>query len=448
MITRKKFIMDVAEKCRDDKLALFLGAGMSIDAGFPSWKSLFEPLASTLGINIDSSKFQLYDIAQFYANEEGMGELELKIKAQINRIDDESDALDELTNMQCNSVWTTNFDHAIENNYRRKGKIPNVIISEQNLINSDLNKYINIFKMNGDINDLNNATVTRKDLESYDETHSVLLSFFKRELVVKTFLFIGYSFTDSLVLPCIADLNRIFGDKQSYHYNIVKKEDTPGFENFIRDLEDRYKIRTLLIDEYDEIPGILREINYITNKHNVFISGSYNDNDPQKLLEISNFCETLTNKLYQEQYRIINGYGFKVGYYIASAATKIMLEQNVTSFEKYLLMYPFSEHLTDKKKTVHREFMINKSNVAIFMYGNSNSNGMIEEFYIAQKDPRKIIIPIGSSGGAAKIIFDQVRTNLTNYPYLENYIEILEKETDPEKLTGTILSIIKEALSN
>ena len=163
--------------------------------------------------------------------------------------------------------------------------------------------------------------------------------------------------------------------------------------------------------------------------------------------EISNFCNKLTNSLYKEKLRIINGYGYKVGYYIAAAATKLMLEENVASFEKYLLMYPFDEHLTQSQKYKHREFMISKANVIIFIYGlASPDSGMIEEFNIAKRDPQKIIIPIGSTGGAAKIIYDEVKANIIQYPYLEKVIDILLNETDPDKLISVILDVILQNL--
>lgn len=448
MISKKEFVQEFAQKCRLNEAALFLGAGMSSSAGFPSWKALFAPLAKELNINIDSTDYQLYDIAQFYANVKGESQLYKKISAETKRIDDSSDALNELTNMQCNSIWTTNFDHAIENNFFRKGKRTNIIFSEENLICADLNKNINIFKMNGDVDNLKDAIITKNDLEKYHENHSILLSFFKRELVVKTFLFIGYSFTDSLVLPCISELSRVFDNEQPYHYNICKKQDSADFANFIEDLEKRYHIKTLLIDDYKEIPNVLHEINYYTNQRNVFISGSYRENDSTKLEEINLFCNNLTYKLYRNNFRIVNGYGYKVGYYIASAATKIMLEENVTSFEKYLLMYPFDEHLDNDKKRKHREFMLSKSNVVIFLYGSPTpESGMIEEFMIAKSDPQKIIIPVGSTGGAAQLIFNEVKANIVNYPYLEKYINLLESEKDTEKLTSLIVDIIRIALT-
>jgi hypothetical protein len=440
MAEREEFIYEYTQKCLNNETALFLGAGMSSSAGLPSWKELFKPLAKELKIDIDATDYQLYDIAQFYANYKSLSELHKRILDEIKCVDDNSEALDELTNIQCSSIWTTNFDKSIENNYYKKGKKTNIISSEANLISADLNKNINIFKMNGDIDSLKNATVTKNDLENYLDSHSMLLSFFKRELIVKTFLFIGYSFTDSLVLSCISELNRIFDNNQPYHYSIMKKEESSDFYSFIKDLENRYHIKTLLIDDFDEIPKILKEINYNTNKYNVFLSGSYRGNDARELDTISKFCYNITYSLYHNKYRIINGYGYKVGYYIAAAATKIMLEENVRSFEKYLLMYPFDEHINSEQKKKHRIFMLSKANVAIFIYGSSNKDsGMYEEFEIAKSDPKKIIIPIGATGGTAKIIYDEVRNDIIRYPYLEKYIDSLGNSNKQNSLIDIVL---------
>lgn len=36
---REEFIKEIANRCQNNEAALFLGAGMSIDAGLPSWKN-------------------------------------------------------------------------------------------------------------------------------------------------------------------------------------------------------------------------------------------------------------------------------------------------------------------------------------------------------------------------------------------------------------------------
>lgn len=446
MIERDTFIQKFAKKCKEDNAAIFLGAGMSVDAGLPSWKDLFAPLAQELQININTTDYQIYDIAQFYANKFGRNELYKKIGKVINKILDSTTALNELALMQLNSIWTTNFDQALENNLSKIGKIVNVISKESDLVSCDLNKNINVFKLNGDIRDLQNAVITKSDLEKYKEYHDYFLTFFKRELITKTFLFLGYSFTDSLVLPCISELGRAFDNNQPHHYTIIRKNDSNDFVNFLNDLEQRYQIDVVLIDDYDEIPEILKEINYYTNQRNVFISGSYRG-DENKLSDIDNLCKLITKQLYDNDFTIINGYGYKVGYYIASEATKLMIEENVVDFKKHLQMYPFDEHMSEANKTKHRNFMISKSNVSIFMYGSGScDSGMLEEYNIAKKDNHRIIIPLGVTGGTAKIIFDDVKNNITLYPYLEKYIELLETENNPTFIAQAIITIISEAL--
>ncbi len=449
MLERSRFIRKFAERCKEDNAAIFLGAGMSIDAGLPSWKALFTPLATELDIDIENTNYQIYDIAQFYSNKFGKNELYRKIGKEINRILNSSQALDELCTMQCNSIWTTNFDQVLENNLNKVGKITNVISKEADLINYDLNKNINIFKLNGDIRDIQNAVITKSDLEKYNDSHDYFLAFFKRELITKTFLFLGYSFTDSLVLPCISELGRAFNNNQPHHYTIIKKSDASDFENFIKDLEERYQIDVLLVNDYSEISNILKEINYFTNQKNVFISGSYKENNDEKLNEIDNLCKKITNYLYKNGFTIINGYGYKVGYYIAAEATKIMIEENVVDTKKHLLMFPFDEHSSDSEKSRHRNFMISKANVSIFMYGSGNiHSGMIEEYEISKRDRNRIIIPIGSTGGSAKLILDDVKKNIILYPYLEKYIDDLQIETNPNIISKIIITIINENLKN
>ena len=427
MISRRNFVKKFAEKCKADSAALFLGAGMSIDAGLPSWKGLFAPLAAELEIDIDNTNYQIYDIAQFYANEFGKNELYKKIGQEINRILKSSESLDQLSHMQCNSIWTTNFDQVLENNLERIGKITNVISKESDLIGCDLNKNINIFKLNGDIRDIQNAIVTKGDLEKYYENHNYYLAFFKKELITKTFLFLGYSFTDSLVLPCISELGRAFNNNQPHHYTILKRENSTDFIKFVKDLEERYQVDVLLIDS----------------------SGSYTEKNEDKLLYIDELCKTITNILYKNGYTIINGYGYKVGYYIASEATKLLIEENVTDFKSHLQMYPFNEHSSLAAKTKHREFMIQKSNFSIFMFGSGyNNSGVIEEFKIAKKNKNRIIIPIGSTGGSANVILNEVKQNLIDYPYLEKYIDVLENETNSEIIAKTVYSIINENLKH
>lgn len=79
------------------------------------------------------------------------------------------------------------------------------------------------------------------------------------------------------------------------------------------------------------------------------------------------------------------------------------------------------------------------------MYGSGKEDsGMIEEYNISKLDKNRIIIPIGSTGGSAKLISEDIKKNIILYPYLEKYIETLDNETDPNILSKTIISALEK----
>ena len=53
-----------------------------------------------------------------------------------------------------------------------------------------------------------------------------------------------------------------------------------------------------------------------------------------------------------------------------------------------------------------------------------------------------MIIPIGSTGYAAKTILNDVKSNISDYPYLVSYLDRLETETDVDKLVEIVVEII------
>ena len=55
----------------------------------------------------------------------------------------------------------------------------------------------------------------------------------------------------------------------------------------------------------------------------------------------------------------------------------------------------------------------------------------------------KKIIPIGSTGFAAQRILEKVNENITKYPYLEGYIDLLMKETDVNKISNAVSAIVQ-----
>lgn len=451
MFTAKQFLEHFSEIAINDEVSLFLGAGISNSAGHPTWKSLLDPCAQKLGIEI-TGETDLFLLAQYYANTFGYNDLKKIINDNINSFNQESSVVNELLDLNFKSIWTTNYDTVIESGLGNRKIRTNTVFDDRDLANISKSNRVNIYKLNGDISNLEKIIITKRDLDQYENTHQVLLTFFKRELVSNTFLFLGYSFTDTLVLSCLNTLSQCLGESSNYHYTIMKKNETNDFFHFVDDLDRRYHIKTLLVDEYSDIPIILNKLNKKIREKRVFISGSFNTLNPLEDQMADKISKELTHSLLENKYRICSGMGYKLGNYICGYALLYLASKNIIEIERYLNMRPFVVHESPEDKKNHRTNMINSCNVSIFIFGKANisspgksSDGVWEEFEIAKANNR-IIIPIGATGYASKEIWTEVKANITLYPYLEKYIDALNDENDVKKLTKVVMEILANIL--
>ncbi len=121
--------------------------------------------------------------------------------------------------------------------------------------------------------------------------------------------------------------------------------------------------------------------------------------------------------------------------------------------DEHLSLRPFPQTINglipkEDKWKEYRTDMISQSGIAIFMFGNKLKDenpeiaiGVLNEYKIAKKN-NVALIPIGSTGWAAREIFNEVSQNISDYPYLEEHIDILSKSNDQKQLINTILKII------
>lgn len=443
------FLTQFSKQILDNRVSLFLGAGGSSDAGYPTWKNLFAPCAKTLGLDIDKCE-DYYLLAQYYSNRIGKSELKKIIDNEINKNNYESILLQELVNIGFVNIWTTNFDNAIEKNYEIQNISYNKIFEDTQLPNIDLYKKINIFKMNGDIKSIDKIIATKDDYEMYKDTHKVMTTFFRRELVSSTFLFIGYSFKDNLVLESLYEIKKYLGDSTNIHYTIMKKEnDNPYFNYFIEDLEKRYSIRVLLVDEYEKITDILEKLNEKISKKKVFISGAFSTSDSTIENFSHDFSKKLVEQLYKNDYRIVNGIGRRFGTHLIGYANEYLVKNVYKNIDKYLIITPFVNNTNDASefKRKSREKIIKRCGTAIFVFGDTDKNsvnshsGVMEEFGIAC-DNNKIIIPISCQNMISEKIWKKVKDNITRYPYLEKNIDKLKSTENPKLLSEIIVDIL------
>lgn len=453
MISKDDFINAIIVNKQENGISAFVGAGICSDANMPDWLHLLQPCAKELGVSIDENT-DLFKLAQYYANAYGYNKLRKLINKNLNTYQHNSALVSSILNVGFKSIWTTNYDKIIENNIIKLNSFSNTIFDEKDFANISWQNRINIFKLNGDISNLNNIVITQNDIDNYQNKHALFLTFLKRELVTNTFIFVGYSFNDQIVLSALAEINQYLGESSNTHYTIMKNKHTDEFELFIKDLEKRYHIKTVLVEEYAEIPLLLDKLKERMLDHNVFISGSFEYLSNEEDAFAYSLCKSLGEKLIDSNYNIVTGFGRNVGYYISGVVTQKLINNNIGNIEERLIMRPFAHIMTAEEDTQFRKLLISNANSTIYMFGQclknkkqENSRGTIEEYELA-RNMNKIIIPIGVTGYASREIFNDVKRNIICYPYLEQYIDVLENEKDVNILSSCIVSILNRTIKS
>lgn len=452
-ITLDEFIVDFADKLNNDQVSFFIGSGVSTELDLPNWKNLFRDIAEKLSLDMEDIH-DYYQLAQYYCNKYSISDLKRIISPKLQTYNFNSPTLEKLLKLDFKSIWTTNFDNAIENcllNHRiRHVKVHN----DKGLSCVNVNDYPIVYKINGDISDLDNIILTQHDWENFEYTHPTMLTFLKKELVSNSFLFLGYSFQDNLIKSALSSIRQFVGNSGIHHYAIFQKEDKKEFGYFIDDLDKNYNIKVVLVDNYTEIPKILDKIFLKTIERNIFISGRLDDYSDQVEAFANNLLKTLSVDLLKNNWNICTGMGRKIGYFVAGPAIQYLLSQSVKDLDKRIQIRPFDDNLTPKDFTNYRKILIEKNNILIFVFGqkfvngtSENSKGVLEEFKLSQKMGKKII-PIGSTGFAAQEIWEEVNKNITKYPYLEQYVDLLAKEKDIGLITKAVISIIRSIIDN
>lgn len=461
------FIKKFSKTIQEGNAAVFAGAGTSVDAGFVNWKKLVAPFATEIGLDIEKET-DLIGLTQYYINYKSgnRGPVNQEIISQFSSPGAETEVMNLLTRLPITTYWTTNYDKVIENGLIKNNRRGDIKRKIDDLAVSRPDSDAVVYKMHGDVDSPDEAVISKDDYERYSDKNSLFVTALRGDLVSKTFLFVGFSFEDPNLESILGKVKILLGERTREHYCIQKQvleQDYDDQDDYlyakikqdlkIRDLM-RYGIDTVLVDDYSEIPKLISKIEEEYFKNTIFISGSisdYNENWSEE--KVKQFCYNLSRSLVSKNYKIISGFGLGVGSSVINGALDEIYNTKYRHVSEHLGLFPFPQHDDGEKSLVerwteNREQMISEAGVCIFIFGNKLdngevviANGMLEEFQIA-KERGKIIIPIGSTGFAAKETFDAMKES-GDYSYLNDYWEILETEEDVIKVVNTINEIIE-----
>lgn len=451
---KTEFIKTISNLIKNKNLSLFLGAGVSIGSGFLNWKELMSDIAEDLGLDIDKED-DMISIAQYHLNKmKNRNKLNQKIMDVFSKKSKDNKVASLLCELPIESIWTTNYDKVIESNYENLNKIIDVKIKEENLTLTKKDKSAILYKIHGDVENPSEAIITRDDYERFDAERGLFKKKLIYELSSNSFLFVGYSFSDPNFQQILSKVRISLLENKRNHYYITRKE-IDEYEIIrqklkIVDLEE-YGIRTLLVDDYNELEDIFTEIKNNVYWNNIFISGSAVDYSEFGTVEdAKKLIKTLISSLIEKNYKIINGHGLGVGEFVVQGIVEGLSEKEEVVNDAFELKV-FPQNVGNKQSktemwTALREYMISQSRVMILMFGNKLvdgkvelANGMQEEFEIALKHGL-MIIPVISTGKQTKLIYDDNKSSCS--------IDESFKENDIDKIINSIIQLIESRKSS
>lgn len=408
--------------------AMFVGAGLSLDAGMPGWKGLLLGLKDKCEI---PSMEDLPLLAEYIAND----------AKNAGRAALEEHILDEIASKGCvptdghqlvgripiQEIWTTNYDRLLES---ALGQDVTVAITDSD-IQSIGSARRTLVKMHGSISNgpppvwAARPVITRSDYEQYEQKHPRTWALLRAAYLSRTILFLGFSFTDPNVEVLLRLARQLGTAVTDRHMTVMKRPtDTDELrlhELRVRDLESS-GVKVCEINEYSELGTVLQELVRRTRPPQVFISGSAGKNagggeNPDET--ILPWCEPIAQQITDDANWLLTSLGGPAGWQITRDVARARRAED--TYDPHLLTF----HFRSKQEPPPR--MDERIGTAVYtsLEREQLVGGLLDDCraLVAVCGGRRTaeeirwarergvgVIPVAASGGAARAYWEEVGT--------------------------------------
>lgn len=208
-------MQELIDAIRNKNVILFVGAGVSMNLGLPSWKDLVSHIADELGYDPDvfNSLGDYLSLAEYYKIQKtSIGPLRswMDRKWHSESIKIEHSRIHHLIiELDFPIIYTTNYDRWIEYSYEHYKKSYIKIANVGDLANIK-DGTCQIIKLHGDFDDDSSIVLTESsyfDRLNFDSPLDIKL---RSDILGKTILFIGYSLSDINIRLLFYKLNKLW----------------------------------------------------------------------------------------------------------------------------------------------------------------------------------------------------------------------------------------------
>lgn len=264
--------------------ALFVGAGLSMQAGLPGWDALVKPLAAEIGAE------QVTDmplVAEYYEQNAGgkRPALESHLLTKLSTIKTPSRGHELISQLHVSEIWTTNFDPLLE--LANPTAVVVNLDSETSAIGTGQPV---IVKMHGGFKVTQAGpewqsppVITRGDFERYEQRRPRTWTMLQASYLTKTMLFLGFSFADPNIELLLRLARRQGTQAGNQHLAILRRPPTstePGEPGMVdehvlrvRDLESNGVAVCEIADFADLVP-VVEALQLRTRPSRLFVAGS------------------------------------------------------------------------------------------------------------------------------------------------------------------------------
>lgn len=464
------FIKHFAKEVKENNAAIFAGAGLSVAAGFVDWKKLLKPIADDLGLDIQKED-NLVSLAQYHCNEQGRNRHRIN-QLLIDEFSKDAKLTENhrtLARLPITTYWTTNYDKLIEKALEAEYKVPDVKYTVDQLATTRPKRDAVVYKMHGDIDHPAKAVLIKEDYEKYHIDYASYIAALTGDLVSKTFLFLGFSFTDPNIEYTLSRIRATYTEHQRQHYCIMRRVARPDcvddddfayksrkYELFVNDLK-RYNVTALLVDEYSQITEILHKVEQLYKIKTVFLSGSAHEFGAMGKDSADEIVDNISRSLVRKDFKIVSGYGLGMGMRVINGAMEEIYSRGTKATDEKIMVRPFPQSSAAMWDD-YRKDMISHAGIAIFMFGNKLdggnvvlANGVRREFEIAV-EKGAYVVPVGATGYMAKELWQEVSADLKKYfpnhstEFDSNFAELGNTALGPSELADAVMRLLDKII--